>query len=226
MCTTTTAAIFESIASSKWAEVIIRWGATSKSLTLPPAWRTAAGVAKKVFVGTITVFPFTPKQRRIISRALVPLLTAIVYSVPATLLKADSNSSVKGPRVSRPDFKTLRRQVVISSRSSSGIVTRAGGILISPSFLAPVRNSFCHEEMTQLGESVVEPLESLRQSPSNDGDPEFPKHAYRSYETHADGVCYRVAGPAQAFHQVAGMIGHDERRLEASDSHPSPMECF
>ena len=51
-------------------------GATSAKRGVPPAWSTAAAVAKNVFVGTTTSRPSTPIVRRMISIALVPLLTA------------------------------------------------------------------------------------------------------------------------------------------------------
>ena len=52
-------------------------GSMSTNTGRPPACTTAAAVAKNVFVGTSTSCPCTSRARRMISRELVPLLTAI-----------------------------------------------------------------------------------------------------------------------------------------------------
>ena len=63
-----------------------------------------------------------------ISKALVPLLTATAYLVPTSLAYSRSKISVKGPRVKRPELSTLSKSASIPALSATGIVTRAGGI--------------------------------------------------------------------------------------------------
>ena len=62
----------------------------------------AAAVAKKVLVGTTTSRPSTPRVRKMISRAPVPLLTAMACGTWWRRANASSNSRVRGPRVSEP----------------------------------------------------------------------------------------------------------------------------
>ena len=73
---TTTAVSGVRAASSVSGERASVSGETSARRGIPPACTTAAAVAKKVLVGMTTSRPSTAKVRKMISRALVPLLTA------------------------------------------------------------------------------------------------------------------------------------------------------
>ncbi len=80
--TSTTAAVWG--VSAVWSVSVERAkvaGDTSASRGMPPACRTAPAVAKKVFVGTTTSRPATSSARRMISSALVPLLTAMACGI-------------------------------------------------------------------------------------------------------------------------------------------------
>ena len=76
-CTMITPTVWGVSAASTVSAVRARLdSAISANRGVAPAWRTAAEVAKKVLAGTTTSRPATPSTRRVISRALVPLLTA------------------------------------------------------------------------------------------------------------------------------------------------------
>ena len=84
----------------------------------PPAWTTAAAVAKKVLVGTRTSLPSTPSALRMISSELVPLLTAMPWRHPQNWANFCSNSAPYLPRVNCPVDSTSWIRSAIQSRSS------------------------------------------------------------------------------------------------------------
>src|ERR1700674_1218147 len=93
MWTATTPAVFAvSALSTSCGRMPKVSGSMSTSTGRPPAWTTAAAVAKKVLVGTSTSRPATPSERRMISSALVPLLTATAWRVPQSAAKRRSSS--------------------------------------------------------------------------------------------------------------------------------------
>ena len=59
-----------------------RSSAQSAKTGVAPAWRTANAVAAKVLVGTMTSEPATSSERRMISRAPVPVLTLTACAHP------------------------------------------------------------------------------------------------------------------------------------------------
>jgi hypothetical protein len=81
-------------------------GSQSTKRGIPPAWITAAAVAKNVLEGTRTCFPPTPKIRKAISRAAVPLLTAQAKGIPTKEANSSSKCLPCEPRVSCPDNST------------------------------------------------------------------------------------------------------------------------
>ncbi len=83
MCTTIAPAVRGvSRRSSSSGAVPNESGSVSISTGRAPAWTTAAAVAKNVFAGTRTSRPATSSERRMISSAAVPLLTATAWRTP------------------------------------------------------------------------------------------------------------------------------------------------
>src|SRR5205085_724921 len=80
-----------------------------------------------VFVGTITFLRSTPIERSTISRAAVPLDTAIACSVPTERETIRSKRCVSGPRVSDPVWSDSSINSAIRWRSSVEDTGRAGG---------------------------------------------------------------------------------------------------
>ena len=103
------------------------FGSVSTKTGSPPAWITAAAVAKNVLAGTMTVRPSTPTLRSMISRAAVPLATATAWAQPWRAAKACSKRSVTGPRVSDPVARALSTMAAMAARSDAGKTGRAGG---------------------------------------------------------------------------------------------------
>src|SRR2546427_9104466 len=119
MCTTIKPAVlgvsFFSTSSGRTAKDS---GSISTSTGRAPACTTAAAVAKNVLVGTRTSFPSTPSTRRIISKELVPLLTAMACRTPQNLANCCSNSAPYLPSVNCPVASTSWIRSAIQARSS------------------------------------------------------------------------------------------------------------
>src|SRR2546422_7719194 len=119
MCTTITPAVpgvrLRSTSSGRMANDT---GSISTSTGRAPACKTAAAVAKNVLVGTRTSLPSTPNARRMISRELVPLLTAIARRAPQNLANCCSNSAPYLPNVNCPVASTSWMRSAIQIRSS------------------------------------------------------------------------------------------------------------
>src|SRR6185295_7919810 len=102
-------------------------GSVSINTGRPPACITAAAVAKNVLAGTRTSFPSTPKARKAISIAEVPLLTATACLTLQPAANFSSNSAPYFPSVSWPVSRTSAMRSAIQRRSSGEKSMRAEG---------------------------------------------------------------------------------------------------
>src|SRR6266850_6476827 len=88
-------------------------------MTLAPAWIEAAALAMNVWLGTTTVPPSTPMDRRISSMEQVPLLVPTAYFVPQYFAHSRSNSSTLRPILMNPVRRIFSNPAMIDRTSSS-----------------------------------------------------------------------------------------------------------
>src|SRR5215468_2250781 len=154
ICTTTAAAVLRVRRRSTSAADVDRVrGSVSISTGFAPAARAAAAVAKNVFAGSRTSRPATPRPRRMISSAAVPLLIAIACLAPTNSANRASKASPYGPNVKRPVVRTSLMRSAIHSRSSSEKSMRTGGTGASVmEDFTLMDMSSAHEQARDLGE--------------------------------------------------------------------------
>ena len=132
MCTSTTPAVSSPSAASTVAggegERVRRDVGEARPA---PAWITAAAVAKNVFAGTTTSRPSTPIVRRMISIALVPLLTATANGASCRARNASSSSPCMGRGCSAPVCNDWSIMARTAARSLSEKTILAAGIFKS-----------------------------------------------------------------------------------------------